>query len=35
MPSNSFLGEDYDYIKAFYNPRDCGGGPCIQSLVEK
>lgn len=30
MPSNSFLGEDYDYIKAFYNPRDCdGGGPCM------
>jgi hypothetical protein len=30
MPSNSFLGEDYNYIGAFYNPRDCGGGgPCM------
>ena len=30
MPVKSFLGEDYDYINAFYNPRDCaGGGPCM------
>ena len=31
MPVNDFLGEDYDYINAFYGPRDCVGGvgPCM------
>ena len=32
MPVKNFLGEDYDYINAFYNPRDCVGGtlgPCM------
>lgn len=30
MPVKNFLGEDYDYVNAFYNPRDCaGGGPCM------
>jgi hypothetical protein len=35
MPSSNFLGEDYDYIKAYYNPNDCapgggdGKGPCM------
>ena len=32
MPVQNFLGEDYDYINAFYNPRDCIGGtlgPCM------
>jgi hypothetical protein len=29
MPTKNFLGEDFNYITAFYNPRDCGGGPCM------
>ena len=29
MPVNNFLGEDFDYIGAFNNPRDCSPGPCM------
>jgi hypothetical protein len=37
MPVADFLGEDYDYINAFYNPRDCVGGvgPCMGEQGDK
>jgi len=36
MPVNNFLGEDFDYVGAFYNPRDCEpGGPCMGESGDK
>lgn len=35
MPVNNFLGEDFDYIGAFNNPRDCSPGPCMGESGDK